>query len=91
MLKLLVILLASVSLLAQTNGPQILYISSSPSSVVNPAYSSLRGGALIYIKAIGHDPIAGNNLIYVGNFPCIIPSDGVTNTFITCQTTDSGS
>jgi hypothetical protein len=46
---------------------------------------------LIYIKAIGHNPMASNNLIYVGNFPCIIPSDGVTDTFITCQTTDSGS
>ena len=46
---------------------------------------------MIYIKAIGHSPMATDNHIYVGNFPCIIPSDGVSDTFIACVTTDTGS
>lgn len=29
--------------------------------------------------------------MFVGTFPCTIPSDGVTDTFISCETTDSGS
>jgi len=56
-----------------------------------PAYSSLNGGHMIYIKAIGHDLMASGNQIYVGSFPCIIPADGVTDTFISCETSDSGS
>jgi hypothetical protein len=63
----------------------------SPTAQVSPAFSSLKGGAMIYIKAIGQDPVASNNQIFVGNFPCIIPSDGVSDTFISCLTTDSGS
>jgi len=51
----------------------------------------LRGGRLIYIKVIGHDLMATGNRVFVGNYPCIIPADGVTDTFISCETTDSGS
>lgn len=91
MLKLLVFVLFNVYLLGQKIAPKIISISSSPNSIVAPVYSSLRGGALVYIKAIGHNPISGNNLVYVGNYPCNIPSDGVTDTFITCETSDSGS
>jgi hypothetical protein len=88
----IIILLALLpSLLAQEAGPLILYVSGSPTTQVSPAYSSLRGGALIYLQVIGHDPMASGNMVYVGNFPCIIPSDGVTDTFISCETTDSGS
>lgn len=46
---------------------------------------------MIYIKAIGYSPMASENSIYIGNFPCIIPSDGVSDTFIACTTTDTGS
>lgn len=46
---------------------------------------------MIYIKAIGHSPMATHNKIFVGNFPCIIPSDGVTDTYIACVTTETGS
>jgi hypothetical protein len=45
----------------------------------------------IYIKAMGHSPNPSNNLVYVGTYPCIIPSDGVTDTFISCVTGDTGS
>jgi hypothetical protein len=33
--------------------------------------------------------MATDNKVFVGNYPCIIPADGVTDTFITCETTDS--
>ena len=46
---------------------------------------------MIYIKAMGHSPTPSDNLVYVGTFPCSIPSDGVTDTFISCVTGDSGS
>jgi hypothetical protein len=46
---------------------------------------------MIYLKVTGHNPMASGNKIYVGTFPCIIPSDGVSDTFIACQTTDTGS
>ena len=46
---------------------------------------------MIYIKAMGHSPDPTENEIYVGTIPCIIPSDGVTDTYISCVTGDSGS
>ena len=67
----------------------ILYISESPSSMVRPVTTSLKGGRLIYIKATGHSTMASENQVFVGNYPCIIPADGVTDTFISCETTDS--
>lgn len=70
--------------------PSIISVSSSPSAEVTPVYSSLRGGTFIYIKAMGHSPDPTDNHIYIGTFPCKVPSDGVTDTFITCITTDTG-
>lgn len=78
-------------LLAQQAGPVVYYVSGSPNSISNPVYSSLRGGRLIYIKVTGHSPMASENQVFVGATPCIIPSDGVTDTFISCETTDIGS
>jgi hypothetical protein len=46
---------------------------------------------MIYLKVIGHSPIPSQNMVYVGTFPCVIPSDGVTDTFISCETSSSGS
>ncbi len=77
-------------LLAQNTGPVINYISSSPSSVVNPVYSSYRGGTFIYMQVVGHSSMPSENSIFVGDFPCIVPADGVTDTFISCETSDSG-
>lgn len=75
-------------LLAQQAGPVVYYVSGSPNSISNPVYSSLRGGRLIYIKVTGHSLMASENQVFVGATPCIIPSDGVTDTFISCETTD---
>ena len=70
---------------------EILSISSAPDSVTTSISSSLRGGKMIYIKAIGHSTNAMDNRVLVGLIPCIIPADGVTDTFILCETGDSGS
>jgi hypothetical protein len=70
---------------------QIISVSGQPNVLERPIYSSLRGGTFIYIKAMGHSPDPSENSVYVGTFPCKIPADGVTDTFISCQTSDSGS
>lgn len=90
MFKIALLLALLMMALAQTPNPTIIYVSSSPSQISLPINSSLRGGRLIYIKAIGHNPVASENLVYVGTYPCIIPSDGVTDTFISCETSDTG-
>ncbi|MFM7856414.1 MAG: hypothetical protein ACKO96_31960, partial [Flammeovirgaceae bacterium] len=35
--------------------------------------------------------MADKIIVFVGQFPCNIPADGVTDTYISCETTDSGS
>jgi hypothetical protein len=91
-LSIILLILALVaSLFAQQAGPTVFYVSNDPSQQTSPAYSSLRGGKLIFLKVTGHDPMATGNLVYVGTFPCVIPSDGVTDTFISCETSDSWS
>lgn len=89
--KIISLLLLCLLLVAQAASLQIYYVSSLPSTVKNPVSASLRGGTMLYIKAIGHNPMASGNKIFVGIFPCIIPSDGVSDTFIACETTDTGS
>ncbi len=89
--RILFLLLILPYILSQNVGPTILYISSSPDSVVAPVSSSLAGGTLIYLKVIGHNPMPSQNSIMVGSFPCIIPADGVIDTFISCYTTNSKS
>lgn len=89
--KILLLLFILPFLLSQNAGPTILYISSSPDSIVAPVTSSLAGGTLIYLKVIGHNPMPSQNTIMVGSFPCLIPADGVIDTFISCYTTDSKS
>ncbi len=90
-IKITFLLLLIVLAQSNTTPLSILQVSSKPDVVSNPVYSSLRGGRLIYIKAMGHSPDPTDNLVYVGTYPCIIPSDGVTDTFISCYTGDTGS
>jgi hypothetical protein len=75
----------------QISGPTILYVSSSPTAIVNPVNSGLAGGTLIYLKVIGHSLDPTLNKITIGSFPCRIPADGVIDNFISCYTTDSQS
>jgi hypothetical protein len=48
---------------------------------------------LIYINAVGQDPDAsGDSVFLFGNgnwYPCTIPAAGVTDTYISCETSDS--
>ena len=81
-IKITLVLLLLVLAQAEQTPLSILSVSSDPASVVNPVYSSLRGGKMIYIKAQGHSPDPADNLVYVGTIQCNIPSDGVTDTFI---------
>jgi hypothetical protein len=80
-----------VLIVAAQSQLQIIHVSGSPNSIQRPVKGSLRGGTLVYIKALGHSPDPSQNQIYVGNFPCVVPADGVTDTFITCETVDTGS
>ena len=87
----ILLLLGLLLMLTTAQNLQVLYVSSTATTMTRPVYSSLRGKTLLYIKVIGHSIVAHENLVYVGTFPCKIPSDGVTATFISCETSDSGS
>ena len=89
-IKITLLLLLITLAHAEETVPSILFISSDPSKVEVPVVSSIRGGKLLYIKVNGHDPNPTGNLVYVGTHQCHIPSDGVTDTFITCVTGDLG-
>lgn len=70
---------------------QILSVSDSPTTVTKTVSSSLKGGRYVFMKVMGHNLDPTQNLVFVNGWPCKIPSDGVTDTFITCVTPDSGS
>jgi len=93
MVRLLILLLAALLHLAGTQQVPlaISFVSGSPNSIARPIYSSLRGGRYIYIKAMGFSPDPTQNKVTIGGLTCQIPSDGVTDTFITCVTPDTGS
>jgi hypothetical protein len=42
------------------------------------ATGSLEGGTIIYIKGTNFNPIAGNNAVWVGPYPCSLIADGAT-------------
>lgn len=91
---LLVLLFAAflVRVKADSKSPMtIQYISQSPTTISRPVVSGLRGGTQIYIKVSGHDGDEGDTQVFVGSFPCNVQSGGVSDSFITCETTDSGS
>ena len=70
---------------------QIDSVSTFADSISSSLSGSLRGGRTIYINGLGFDPIAQNNVIFVGDYPCEIPAEGVTTNFLICETTDTGS
>jgi len=59
--------LAVVLLLTLSSSLEILSVSSDPVKLVRPAISSLAGGKEIYIKAIGHSPMAADNRVSLVN------------------------
>ena len=90
-IKITILLVLLVLGHAEQTPLSIISVSGDPATVSNPIYSSLRGGKMIYINAMGHSPDPNDNLVYVGTTKCIVPSDGVTDTFISCETGDTGS
>ena len=83
-IKVLGLLLLCLLAVTHAQGPKIHYVSSLHNIISNPVFTSLKGGQMIYLKVSGHDLVASKNQIYVGTFPCVIPSDGVSDTFIAC-------
>jgi hypothetical protein len=66
-------------------------ISQSTSSTIRPISAGTRGGTPIYIRYSGKNLNSNNVNVYVGNFPCLVDEGGVSDTHITCETTDTGS
>lgn len=62
-----------------------------PSSTIRPVSAGTRGGTPIYIKYSGSELNSENVKVFVGNFPCLVDEGGVSETYITCETTDTGS
>lgn len=52
--KQLLIILCFVALALADTKLEIISVSNSPNSVLNPVYSSLKGGREVYINAVGH-------------------------------------
>lgn len=83
MLCLLLIFISNSSIIIDSisispGDPTIIEVSTSLSSFVAPS-GSTEGGTLIYIKGTNFSPNAGDNIISVGPYPCIIPAaDGAT-------------
>ncbi len=67
----------------------ITYVSTLPNLISSNLQGSLRGGTLLYIKALNFSPMPTDNTITVGKYPCKIPADGVTDTFLVCITADT--
>ena len=67
---------------------QLFSVSSSPTQVLPPS-GSVAGGTTIYIKGLGFSANAADNQVFIGNYPCLIPADGATETSLACITSDS--
>lgn len=86
------ILLLLVSMNAQAQNLQLFWADTDPSNGGATFLSgSTQGGTMIYINGLGFSTMAENNKIFVGNYPCLIPADGSTETSITCMTSSTGS
>lgn len=66
--------------------PTIISVSTSLSAFVAPT-GSLEGGTMIYIKGTNFSPVAFENIITVGPYPCIISADGSKVDTLACRTT----
>lgn len=87
--QLLILLVLAVVGLAGTD-LRIISVSGSPDTVQTPVYSSLRGGKLVYINAIGHSRNPSQIKVLVGTLPCRLTDEGVSSNYIVCTTSDSG-
>ena len=51
---------------------------------------SVRGGTMIYINGLGFPTSPQQVEVFLGNYPCTIPGEGLTTNFLICETSDSG-
>ena len=70
---------------------QALSLSITSVSLQNPALNSnlqgsIMGGTKLYIEGLGFSSTMKDNIITVGDFPCLM-EDGATATSIVCRTT----
>jgi hypothetical protein len=56
------------------------------SSTSKNLFGSAAGGTLLYIKGTGFQSNPSNNLVMIGNYPCIIPQEGVKEETLRCVT-----
>lgn len=90
-LLLLLVLLYPTTQLSQTSTPlQIISVSDNPQTVIHPVYISAKGGKKIYINAAGFSQSAKDLSVTVGPYKCPITGNGVSSTYIVCQTTSLG-
>jgi len=75
--------------LANSEALQLFSVSSSTTQVVPPS-GSVSGGTIIYIKGLGFSLTPSQNSVDVGPYPCIIEADGLTETTLSCTTSDTG-
>jgi hypothetical protein len=50
-------------------------------------WGSINGGTVLYIKGTGFQENPSLNSVMVGDYPCIIPSEGLKEESMTCTTT----
>jgi hypothetical protein len=87
-----IFLLLLVLLIGRISGEplQLFYVTTNDQSQSSARVGSIKGGTMIYINGLGFNPVAHKNFVLVGYLPCKIPAEGVTSTFISCETTASG-
>lgn len=42
---------------------------------------------MIYIECDNIDLVPSNNKVFVGDYPCVIPDNGVNDKYLSCETT----
>ena len=75
-----------VSAFINPGDPTITEVSTSLDTFVAPT-GSLEGGTLLYIKGTNFSPLASDNVVTVGPYPCILEAEGAKEDRLTCRTT----
>jgi hypothetical protein len=49
---------------------------------------SIKGGTVLFIRAIGHNMTPSKNKITIGPYDCVVPEKSISDDLITCVTTE---
>lgn len=71
---------------SRPNVIQLLQLSVNPDATTTSLMGSVNGGTVIYIRALGLDPVLGNNQVTVGPYQCRILDIDASGQFISCET-----